>query len=201
MLDTYGRKFADPTINLMGKSLISIGLTPNNVTVISFIIGLSASFAYFAGNPILAVILLWTSGALDAVDGAMARKMKATSSFGCLMDVTFDRLVEVSLIVSIFLRNPDAGLVLILLCGSIIFSMTVFLTVGALSTNTGIKSFRYQAGLAERTEGFILFTFMILFSGQVVLFAYIFVLIVCYTAIQRMMEAKRIFTLIDSNRK
>lgn len=200
MLDTYGRKIADPTINLMGSSLISIGLSPNNVTVISFIIGLSASLAYFTGHVAFAVLLLWISGALDAVDGAMARKMNATSSFGCLMDVTFDRLVEIGLIISIFLRNPEAGLPLILLCSSIIFSMTVFLTVGALSANNGMKSFRYQAGLAERTEGFLLFTLMILFKSHVVLFAYVFSLMVCYTAIQRMLEAKKIFTLVEARK-
>ncbi|MBP2028408.1 CDP-diacylglycerol--glycerol-3-phosphate 3-phosphatidyltransferase [Acetoanaerobium pronyense] len=200
MLDTYGRKIADPTINLMGKSLISIGLSPNNVTVISFMIGLSASVAYLTGQEVLAVILLWISGALDAVDGAMARKMNATSLFGCLMDVTFDRLVEIGLIISMFLINPEAGLPLILLCSSIIFSMTVFLTVGALSANNGVKSFRYQAGLAERTEGFLLFTLMILFKSHIVLFAYIFSMIVCYTAIQRMVEAKKIFKLIDAKK-
>ena len=43
--------------------------------------------------------------------------------------------------------------------------MTIFLTVGALAQNNGMKSFRYQAGLAERSEGFICFSFMILLSS------------------------------------
>ncbi|MTI68445.1 MAG: CDP-alcohol phosphatidyltransferase family protein, partial [Firmicutes bacterium] len=62
------------------------------------------------------------------------------------------------------------------------------------SNKKGIKSFYYQAGIAERTEGFILFTLMIVFNNYITFITNIYSLIVIITALQRMLEAKKIFT-------
>ena len=70
--------------------------------------------------------------------------------------------------------------------------MTVFLTVGALSEKKGMKSFYYQAGLAERTEGFILFTMMVLIPSWLVWTTSFFIFVEIFTGIQRMLEAKRL---------
>jgi archaetidylinositol phosphate synthase len=83
------------------------------------------------------------------------------------------------------------------LMGSIIFSMTVFLTVGALSEKKGIKSFYYQAGLLERTEGFVFFSLMLLLPGYLVPLTYLFVALEIFTALQRLYEAHRLFAEAD----
>lgn len=75
---------------------------------------------------------------------------------------------------------------------SIVLSMTIFLTVGALTDNKGMKSFYYQAGLAERTEGFILFSFMILMPDLLWWTTGLFVIIELFTALQRFMEARKV---------
>lgn len=67
-----------------------------------------------------------------------------------------------------------------------------FLTVGALTEKKGIKSFYYQAGLAERTEGFILFTLMILLPQWLLWITDVFLAVELITALQRMTEARRI---------
>jgi archaetidylinositol phosphate synthase len=135
--------------------------------------------------------LLLCSGFLDAVDGTMARLTKP-SSWGTVLDVTLDRLVEISVILGLAFAFPDAMWALLLLSVSIIFSMTVFLTVGAVSENKGMKSFHYQAGLAERTEGFILFTLMILLANHLLLITLIFLAVEIFTGMQRLLEARRI---------
>ena len=71
-------------------------------------------------------------------------------------------------------------------------SMTIFLTVGALSEKKGVKSFYYQAGVAERSEGFIFFSLMILFPGYLRIITNIFSILIIVTAIQRFLEAKRL---------
>lgn len=70
--------------------------------------------------------------------------------------------------------------------------MTVFLTVGAVSEKKGIKSFYYQSGLAERTEGFILFTFMMLLTDYLLWITLIFLAVEMFTALQRLREAKKL---------
>ncbi|MFL0266949.1 CDP-alcohol phosphatidyltransferase family protein [Candidatus Clostridium radicumherbarum] len=193
MLDTKGRKFVQPIIETIAELFLKLGFKANSITFIAFIIGvLSAVVFYFSYN-LIAVILLWISGLLDAVDGTMARKTKATA-FGTILDITFDRVVEISIIIAAALKFPNNNFLLVILLSSIILSMTVFLTVGALSDKNSEKSFYYQPGLAERTEGFIFFSLMILFNNYINIISIIFSLAIFYTAMQRIFEAKRILT-------
>lgn len=194
MLDTHGRKYVDPFINKGASFFSKLNLSANNVTVIALLIGIATSIFIYFDMKIIAVIMLWLSGYLDAVDGAIARTTKTTSMFGTLMDITFDRVVETSMVLAIGLKYADARINLIVLLIMIIISMTIFLTVGALAEKQGMKSFYYQAGVAERSEGFLLFTLMILFPSQLILFTNIFSLIIFITIIQRIVEAKKILS-------
>lgn len=192
MLDTNARKYVNPIIDSGANFFIKLKLTPNNVTVLALILGVLTSVFVYFDMEIIGVILLWLSGYLDAVDGAMARKTNKTSSFGALMDITFDRIVEVSIILIIGFRYIDARMNLIVLAISIILSMTIFLTVGALTEQKGMKSFYYQAGVAERSEGFIMFSLMILLPNYLIIIINVFSIMVLITAFQRALEAKKI---------
>lgn len=192
MLDTHGRKYVDPIINSGASFLLKLKLTANNVTIIALLIGILTSvFIYFDMN-IIAVLTLWISGYLDAVDGAIARKINTTSLFGTLMDITFDRIVETCMILVLALKYVDARMSFIILLICIIISMTIFLTVGALVEKKGIKSFYYQAGVAERSEGFIMFSLIILLPKYILFFTNIFSFIIFITIIQRIVEAKKL---------
>lgn len=50
---------------------------------------------------------------------------------------------------------------------SAIFNFTTFVVAGALFKNEGKNSMHYDVGIAERTETFIVFTLMVLFSNYV----------------------------------
>lgn len=193
MLDTHARKWVQPSIEGTARLFLSKGLTANQVTVTAFIIGSVTGLVYYLGFPVMAVLLLWLSGFLDAVDGTMARLTKP-SPFGTVMDVTFDRIVEISVILGVAFLHPDIMWALLLLSVSIIISMTIFLTVGAASEKQGMKSFYYQAGLAERTEGFILFSLMMIFPSIVLWTTLLFFAVELYTGIQRFLEAKRLLS-------
>ncbi|UII54153.1 CDP-alcohol phosphatidyltransferase family protein [Cytobacillus spongiae] len=191
MLDTHGRKFVQPIIHKTATHLLRMGLTANQVTIMAFFTGISSGIWFFYNQPILAVIFLWLSGYLDAVDGSMARMTKP-SPWGTVMDVTFDRLVEISVILGIAFLYPELQWALLLLSVSIIFSITIFLTVGAVSEKQGMKSFYYQAGVAERTEGFIFLTLMMLVEPFRLEITLIFVAVEIFTGIQRMLEARKL---------
>ena len=192
MLDTHARKYVNPIIELGAKFLLKLNLTPNNVTILALLIGVSTSIFLYFDMQISAVILLWVSGYLDAVDGAMARKSNSSSSFGTLLDIVSDRIVEVSIVLVLGFKFIDVRYNLIILTVCILMSMTIFLTVGALSEKKGVKSFYYQAGVAERSEGFIFFFFMILIPSYLGIITNIFSVLIIITAIQRFLEAKRL---------
>ncbi len=194
MLDSNARRYVQPSIQRIANLCIKLKLSANDVTVIAFLIGMTASFFLYFNMVAMAVGMLWLSGLLDAVDGSIARATKTMSPWGTLMDLIFDRFVEMGLIVALALKYPESRIYFVFLLCSILFSMCVFLSVGALSANTGEKSFKYQTGVMERAEGFICFTAMAIFDKHLIYIVLLTTVLISYTALQRMREAKQIFT-------
>ncbi|MEN6595135.1 MAG: CDP-alcohol phosphatidyltransferase family protein [Clostridiaceae bacterium] len=192
MLDTHARKYAEPLFTRLAALLLRWKLMPNAVTVLAFVVGLGAGVLTYARLAVPAVLLLWLSGLLDATDGAMARLSGNSSLFGAVLDVTFDRVVELSLVWALALRHTDCLIPLLALVSCILLSMTVFLTTGMLAKNHTNKSFYYPAGLMERTEGFLLFSLMILFPARLSLLTWLFAGLILFTVAQRLLIANRL---------
>jgi len=192
MLDTRARKVVDPLFEWFARLLLKLRFTPNVVTLLAFLFGLSAGVLLYFGLSIPAVLILWFSGLLDAVDGTMARLSGKSSLFGAVLDVTGDRVVELGFVWALALRHPDCLLPLLGLVSCILLSMTVFLTTGMLAQNHSNKSFYYPAGLMERTEGFVLFSLMALFQAYLAPITWVFAGLILFTAIQRLMIANRL---------
>lgn len=192
MLDTHARGYFDPLIDAIADVFIKYNISANQITIGAFVVGLTASFFLLISQNIIALTLLWISGILDAVDGSVARRTHGVSSWGTLLDITLDRLVEISMIVAFAIKYPKLDILFILLLSSIIFTMTVFLTVGAVSKKQSKKSFYYQPGLVERTEAFIFLSLIILMKDYVGFIAFIFFLAITYTGLMRLREGYNI---------
>ena len=78
-----------------------LGLSPNILTSIGFLLSLAAACFYWGGllgwEWFAAVLVLLIGSFFDAVDGAMARKYSAVSKFGGILDSVLDRLGEIAL--------------------------------------------------------------------------------------------------------
>nr|WP_307774558.1 CDP-alcohol phosphatidyltransferase family protein [uncultured Cetobacterium sp.] len=192
MLDTHCRRYIQPFIGTGAKVAVGLGMNANNVTVMAMILGVLSGVSVYFGHNFIAILVLWVSGYLDAVDGTIAREQRTSTPFGTVMDITFDRIVEGAIIIAVALRYPQFGIISLILAVSIIISMTIFLTTGPLAENRGEKTFNYQAGLAERSEGFIMLSLMILLGANAGPVINIFTGIVLFTAGQRFLEAKKI---------
>ena len=193
MLDTRARKNFDFLFDKGSDFFIKLNMSPSQVTIMALLIGIASAFSFYLDMILLAVILLWFSGFLDAVDGHLARKTNQISKMGTLMDIIFDRIVEISIIIAIAVKNQQTLFPLLLLTCSIIVCMCVFLTTGALSENKSKKSFYYQAGLMERTETFIFFTLIFILQNYIFLLIYAFTVAIMITVVQRVAEARKIF--------
>jgi phosphatidylglycerophosphate synthase len=193
MLDTYGRRFVQPTVGWIAKKLVHRGFSAIQVTFLALGIGVMSGPLVATGFPILAVVALWLSGLLDVVDGSIARETMSSSSWGCLLDITFDQVVELSVIVGIAFRFPDAQLALLLLASVLLVSMTVFLTVGALVKAEGFKAFYYQPGLIERSEELLLLTLMTLAGTWLLEVTVTFSCVKFLTTVLRMKRARQLF--------
>jgi phosphatidylglycerophosphate synthase len=192
MLDTRARKAVDPLFERIATWLLKLRFTPNLVTVLAFLIGICAGMLLYLRLPVAAVLVLWLSGLLDAVDGTMARLSGRSSLVGAVLDVTADRVVELGFVWALALQHPAQLLPLLGLVSCILLSMTVFLTTGMLAQNNSNKSFFYPAGLMERTEGFLFFSLMALFQSHLALITWVFAGLILFTALQRLRIAFRL---------
>lgn len=189
MLDTHARRLAQPLFDILARGLHGRGVSPLQVTLWAMVLGVSAAACLVAGWTAAFLALLWLSGLLDAVDGTLARLSGTAGRAGALFDIVCDRAVEGSVLVAFGLRCPEARLEIIVLCAAVILSLTVFLTAAAALPATSGKSLHYQAGLAERTEGFAFFSLMALWPQQAGWIALAFALVVAVTAAQRLRAA------------
>lgn len=192
MLDTHARHLIQPLFEKTANALLRTGLSPNHVTFIAGGLGFAAGVLVYFEHSWWALGLLWLSGFLDAVDGTMARLSNRSSAWGTLLDVTLDRIVELAVIVALAARFQEAQFGLLVLTASIVVAMTIFLTVGALSEKKGVKSFYYQAGLAERTEGFVMLSLMVAWPQLLMYWTILFIALEWFTSLQRLAEARRL---------
>ena len=190
MLDTHARRLVEPAINAVARGLHWTGLTANSVTVLSMLTGVFAAWCVAWGWSWTGIAVLWLSGLLDAADGALAR-MVGASAFGAVLDITFDRIVEIAVIVALAWSHPEARLILVILAGTIAVAMSLFLSIAAALRNVSVKSFHYAPGLGERTEAFICLSLMVADQGHLAAWTGLFIVVIVYTMGQRLRHAAR----------
>jgi len=137
-----------------------IGLTPNKISTVGFILALASAVTFALTTPqyswllILAVVFLLASGFCDTLDGIVARIFGQTTVFGGFYDSILDRYADAAVYVAIIvagLSNPVWGYFwgsvwgLSALVGSIMVSYT-----RARADAVGIKM--ESIGIAERAE-------------------------------------------------
>ncbi|MBS3938599.1 MAG: CDP-alcohol phosphatidyltransferase family protein [Peptococcaceae bacterium] len=192
MLDTKARRHLQPLFEQLAATLTKLGLGAIGATLVALGLGIAAALAVWGGFYLGGVALLWFSGLFDVLDGTIARLTKSSSAIGTVMDIVFDRLVEILVLLALTIAYPSLGVGTALVFASIILSMTVFLTVGAVAEKTGNKSFYYQPGLVERTEGFIMISLAVLLAEWRALVLVVFAALIFFTALQRFAEAVRL---------
>lgn len=145
------KKKVQQVLTSQANAAHKIGLTPNKVSIIGFILALSSAIAYaFVPSALwlllLAAFLLLASGFCDTLDGIIARTFQQATVFGGFFDSVLDRYADAAVYAAIILAglwNQIWGLAA--LAGSILVSYT-----RARAEAAGIKM--ESVGFAERAE-------------------------------------------------
>jgi len=88
-----------------------VPLTPNQVSLISFLIGIASATSYVIGNYLLGAVLIQLSSIIDGVDGELARALGKASALGGFVDALLDRFVDLSVIAAITYSLITSGTV------------------------------------------------------------------------------------------
>ena len=91
MVSDYLRRAAQPLLSVLVRAIAHLGLTPNGLTVIGFLLNVAVATVLASGYLRLGGVLVFLVSLLDSLDGALARYTKNVTPFGAFFDSTLDR--------------------------------------------------------------------------------------------------------------
>ena len=148
-LDQYRshvKVYFDPLVAIA----IRCRLTPNFFTIAALFASMAAGLLFFFGMVFWAVVAVALNAFCDAMDGAVAREMKAQSKRGDFLDHAVDRYADIFIITGIF-----AGGLVPWQIG--VFALTGVLMSSYLGTQAqAVGVGRYYGGLLGRADRLVM---------------------------------------------
>jgi len=147
--------WAREKLTVVGSYLGSLGLTPNLLTVIGFVLNCAVAVIIATGNLRLGGVLLLFSSGFDMLDGSVARATGKISKFGGFFDSTVDRYSEIVVYAGLLYYLLDtedwkssAMLILLAATGAIMISYA--------RARAEAHGWKAAVGLLARTERVVL---------------------------------------------
>ena len=149
--DGFISRYLNRKISTRVSSLLVDYITPNQITVITFLLGIFSALLNFISVP-LAGIMYQISSILDGVDGEIARASMKTSRFGGYVDSILDRYVDFTfllLLAYVTIKEPIWWIIVkIAIFGSVMvsYSTECYRAVYGKSIYEEIPAMRYLIG-------------------------------------------------------
>ena len=199
MFDAQLRPLIDRLLNPIGRGLVALGMTANQVTMIGAAFGLIAAGCVAAGLFYPALWFVIANRVIDGLDGAVARASRS-SDFGGYLDIVSDFIFYSAIPLAFAVARPETALAAAFLIFSFIGTATSFLGFAILAEkhqvttqNCGKKAFYYLGGLTEGTETILLFLAMLVWPDYFSLMAIVFGILCWVTTGTRIYAAYRQF--------
>lgn len=90
-------RYLEPLVDLVEET----GISPDLLSVLSLVAAIGAGLGFYFSAFIVGGALVLANGLLDAVDGALARRLGVESRRGDLVDHTIDRFADVSILLGL----------------------------------------------------------------------------------------------------
>ena len=180
MFDAQLRPLIDRLLNPIGRGLVALGMTANQLTMIGAAFGLIAAGCVAAGLFYPALWFVIANRVIDGLDGAVARASRS-SDFGGYLDIVSDFIFYSAIPLAFAVARPETALAAAFLIFSFIGTATSFLGFAILAEKhqvttqiRGKKAFYYLGGLTEGTETILLFLAMLVWPDYFSLMAIVF---------------------------
>ena len=202
MLDAMARRVVAPPLTFMAHHLQGT-VTPNQVTLSGFVVGLAAVPCIVFEWYWLGLICIAINRLFDGIDGTLARKLYGSqgSHWGGFLDIVCDFIFYAAIAAAFGLAQPHNAWVSFLLLVSFAGTGSSFLVYAIMAQKLGIsqapkqhKSFHYLGGLTEGTETIAFFVLCCLFPQWFWLFGLVFSAMCVVTIISRIWQAKLSFS-------
>lgn len=164
MFDPTLRRLINQPVEEAGRTLARWGVTADQVTVASALLGLGGAGAIAFSAPLAGLALILAGRIGDGLDGAIARATVGPTDRGGYLDIVLDFVVYAAVPLAFAVADPRNALPAAALLASFLLNGAAFLAFAAfaerrkLTTESqGRKSFYYLAGLMEGGETILFF--------------------------------------------
>ena len=153
------RNFVTPIALGAGR----LGLTPNALTVIGFLISGVAAATAAAQMWLVAAGLVIFGGSFDMLDGGLARAQNRVTRFGAFLDSTLDRWGEGVVYIGIVAGASAAGFT----AGAVLAAAAAVYSFQVSYTRAKAESLRLhgEVGIAPRAERLVVLTIGLVLAG------------------------------------
>lgn len=194
----WARDLMDPVFDPLLSVFIKLGITPNMLTVAGTLGHFVAVWFLFEGRVSAAGLSLLILAPLDAMDGALARKMgQPFNRFGAFLDSTLDRVSEIILfggIVLYYYLNQNQTMVIVAFA-----AITGSLMVSYIRSRAEALDLNGKVGFFGRLERYLVIVNLMIL-GQLTLAVIIVGLLSWFTAGQRFYAVYSQLASLDEQR-
>lgn len=182
MLDRWTTQWVQPPLQRVAASLARRRITPGQVTVAGFAVGMLAPVLLAFEAYYLALLAIALNRLADGVDGALARHTDTSSDAGGFLDIGLDFVFYAAVVVGFALADPTANaLAAAVLLFAFVGTGSSFLAFAIMAAKHRLerprfthKAFFYLDGLTEGTETILAFVAFCLWPEQFAILAIIF---------------------------
>ena len=200
MIDRFALALLKPVIERAAERLAARGISADQVTLTGFAFGMLAALLIGFNHSWLAILPLLVNRMLDGLDGALARRSRATER-GAFLDIALDFVFYAAVPLAFALCDPAANaLAAAMLLAAFLGTGTSFLAFAVIAEKRGLKStaypsksFYYLGGLTEGAETIACFLAMCLWPAHFAAIAYFYAALCCVTALTRLIAGWRTF--------
>ena len=175
------------------KKLVSKGIHADSITIIGFVVGLSAALSISLNYYAIGFILILINRVFDGLDGIVARETQ-TSDKGAFLDISLDFVFYAMIPMSFAINDPDNNsLAAIYLIVSFVGTGSSFLAFSLVAERRNLKSkvfpkkgIYYLESFMEGGETIFFFLLMCLIPSFFPIIAYVFSLLCTITWVARL---------------
>jgi len=183
---------SDRALTWIARRLVAARVPATVLTHAALATGVVGGFLLYVGRGGLALAALACSGLLDAVDGRVARLGAGATPWGGVLDLTYDRIVEASVLLGLAVPRPPLHVPGLVLAATWYVNLCVFLAVGAATTAMEPeKLIAYPPGLVERTEALVFAAVVVALPAAAPAVTWVYAALEVATAAQRFRHGRR----------
>jgi phosphatidylglycerophosphate synthase len=179
------------------RAVAGAGVTPNQITIAACALGGIAALLVGSGHTHWGLAVWLASRLLDGLDGVVARESGRTTAFGGYLDITLDMIAYAAMVLGFARLHPAESLAwAAVLAGYIVvITTTLALSDAATATSREVsrtdRTFQFTPGLTEAGETTVMYVLWILFPAHVGWLAWVWVVALLATGVQRSVLAWR----------